>query len=207
MKFVLFWMLLLIQPALSTEKHDAHKGHGAHEGHSEHANGLKSVTPPSGTSIFQLESSWKNQNGQDVKISEMSRKNRLVVMLFTRCETACPLIIEDLKKIYTEVNSKKSDQVGVSLFSFDSDRETPASLLEFSAKRKLPSQWELYRSNADAVAELAASLGIRYKRLANGDFIHSNVIYFLNKKGEVVAKKEGLKTPSKEFLAEIKKSL
>jgi len=207
MKFVLFLMLFSIQPSFAAEKHDAHKGHGGHAGHAEHTDDLKSVTPPSGTSILQLESTWKNQKGQDVKISEMGGKNRLVVMLFTRCETACPLIVEDLKKIYSEINSKKPDQVEVSLFSFDSFRETPASLLEFSVKRKLPSQWELYTSSADAVSELAASLGIRYKRLANGDFIHSNVIYFLNKKGEVVEKKEGLKTPSKEFLAEIKKSL
>lgn len=172
--------------------------------HEEHSHELKSKDSLPGTSVFHLNSEWSNQQGQKIKLSSLQGKPRFVVMLFTKCETACPLIVEDLKDTAKDLSGIKKAPVEVSIFSLDSFRETPKTLLEFSEKRKLPSHWGLFTSNSDAVAEFAAALGMRYKRLANGDFIHSNVIYYLNANGEVVAKKEGIKSPRKEFLSKIK---
>jgi protein SCO1/2 len=175
--------------------------------HDEHHTDLKSNPGLSGASIWHLGSTWKNQNGNAVKLAELKGKPRLAVMLFTRCETSCPLIIEDMLSIVKEIDSKRTEKTEVSIFSLDSFRETPESLKAFAAKRKLPSHWGLHTSDADAVAELAAALGVRYKRLPDGSFIHSNVIYFLDAKGEIVAKKEGIKTPKAEFIKKIRSSL
>jgi protein SCO1/2 len=173
--------------------------------HGGHDHDLKAQPPLPGASIFQLESEWTNQNGKSQKLGGLRGSPRLLVMLYTRCETACPLIVEDLKEIAKDVESKKGRKIDVSIFSLDSFRETPESLSQFSAKRKLPSHWGLFTSNADAVAELAAALGVRYRRLPNGDFVHSNVIYFLNGNGEIVAQKEGIKSPRGEFVKKIDK--
>lgn len=194
-------ILLAVMTLFSTSF--AHEEHGGQHGgqHQE----MKASAPLTGTSILQLGTSWKNQHGENINLKDLQGKNRLVAMIFTRCETACPLIVEDLKGIAAELDSKSSYPIEVSIFSLDSFRETPKSLLDFAAKRKLPSHWTLLTSNAEAVAELAAALGVRYKRLQNGDFIHSNVIYFLNKSGEIAAKKEGLRTPSGDFIKQIRK--
>ncbi len=128
-------------------------------------------------------------------------------MLFTKCDTACPLIVEDLRETAAQLEKQNPIKIQVSIFSFDSARETPDTLKAFVAKRKLPEQWQLFTSTEPSVAELAAALGIRYKRLASGDYIHSNVIFFLNSKGEIVTQKEGLKTPRANFLKKINESL
>ncbi len=175
--------------------------------HDSHGPALKAAAPLAGASIFQLESEWKNQKGESTKLSSLRGSPRIVVMLFTRCDTACPLIVEDLKEIAKDVDTKRTAKIDVSIFSLDSFRETPESLSAFSVKRKLPSHWNLFTSNADAVAELAASLGVRYKRLPDGDFIHSNIIYFLDSNGEVVAQTEGIKSPRGEFIKKIRKNL
>lgn len=175
--------------------------------HDKHGTELKAKSPLPGASIFQLESEWKNQKGENIKLANLRGIPRIVVMLYTGCDTACPLIVEDLKEIAKEVDTKRPSKIDVSIFSVDSFRETPASLSAFSVKRKLPSHWSLFAANADAVAELAASLGVRYKRLTNGDFIHSNIIYFLDTNGEIVAQKEGLKTSRGEFVKKIRKNL
>ncbi len=175
--------------------------------HDEHGPELKAKAPLPGASIFQLESEWKNQKGETAKLASLRGSPRIVVMLFTRCDTACPLIVEDLKEIVKDIDAKQVAKIDVSIFSLDSFRETPESLSAFSVKRKLPSHWGLYVSSADAVAELAASLGVRYKRLPSGDFIHSNIIYFLNSNGEIVAQKEGIKSARGEFIKKIRKSL
>ena len=175
----------------------------AHDGmHQE----VKSTATLPGASIFHLESSWKNQNGEDVKISALQGKPRLLVMLYTKCETACPIIVEDLRQIDVGLHSQKILNVEVSIFSIDSAHETPKTLMAFSAKRKLPNTWQLFTSDSKTVVELAASLGFRYKKLSSGEYIHSNVIYFINKNGEVAARKEGLKTSSAEFIKEIIKA-
>lgn len=176
--------------------------------HEHHDDALKPNIVQSGSSILQLESKWTSQKGKVVSLSDLNGKSRLLVMLFTRCETACPLIVEDLKEVAKDLESaSEAHKFEVSIFSLDSFRETPESLSSFATKRKLAADWQLYTSNSNAVAELAAALGVRYKRLKNGDFLHSNVIYFLNSKGEVVAQKDGIKTPRGEFIKRIKNSL
>lgn len=175
----------------------------AHEGH--HAD-LKAAEGLSGKSVWQLDSTWKNQNGEDVKLSSLQGKARLVAMLYTRCATACPLIVEDIKKVSGDLQ-EKAKEVEITIFSLDSDQETPETLSAFSKKRKLSPNWQLLTSKAGAVAELAAVLGVRYKKLKDGEYIHSNVIYYLNKEGEIMARKEGLKTPSEEFVQKVKRDI
>lgn len=192
MKIIFFLILILSNASLA---------------HDEHGLELKSKAPLPGASIFQLESEWKNQNGKAIKLTSLRGNARIVVMLFTKCDTACPLIVEDLKEIVKDVDAKRTNRIDVSIFSLDSFRETPESLAAFSMKRKLPPHWGLFTSTADSVAELAAALGVRYKRLPGGDFIHSNVIYFLNSNGEVAAQKEGIKSPRGEFIKKIKSLL
>jgi len=170
----------------------------------KHHKEMKTVAALPGASIFQLNSKWKNQKNETVSLTDLKGKPRLMAMLYTRCETACLLIVADVKKIFDEINSKEID---VTLFSIDSVKETSESLAAFAAKRNLPSDWTLLTSDADAVVELAAAVGFQFKRLDDGEYIHSNVIFFLNGQGEIVAKKEGLSTPREEFKKEINKFL
>lgn len=191
MKLVFWALLALVRPSF------AHEGHGPE---------LKADTAVSGTSILQLGSVWKNQRGENVNLMDLKGAPRFLVMIFTSCDTACPLLVEDLKEIAKQTDSKRTSKTAVSIFSFDTLRDSPESLSAFSKKRRLPDHWQLYTSNADAVAELAAALGVRYKRLANGDFIHSNVIYYLNAKGEVFAQSEGIRSARADFIKKIKQT-
>lgn len=125
-------------------------------------------------------------------------------MLYTRCQTACPLLVDNISQVISKL-PKKNQDINVSLFSFDSDYEKPETLSHFKKMRKLGSNWEVMKSDADTVAELAAALGVRYKKLPKGEFIHSNSIFLVDAKGVVVAQKNGLNTDDKAFVKAIKK--
>ena len=79
------------------------------------------------------------------------------------------------------------------LVSFDVARDTPAALAKYRAERLLNGQWTLLHGDEDAVRELAALLGVKYKQEADGMFAHSNLITILNPAGEVVHQRNGLR--------------
>src|ERR1051325_9295583 len=75
--------------------------------------------------------------------------------------------------------------VGFLLVSFDTERDTPAALKNYRAQHGLAANWTLLHGEADDVLDLAALLGVKFKKDAQGQFMHSNIITVLNADGEI----------------------
>ena len=50
----------------------------------------------SDTSIFQLQSDWKSQEGKTIRLAHFHGRPIVLAMMFTSCEYACPRILADL---------------------------------------------------------------------------------------------------------------
>ena len=170
----------------------------AHEGH--HSD--ESVaTPILGESIFNLSSKWTTQDGKTLLLKDFHGHPAFLAMVYTSCEKACPLIIEDLKKIDKQLPETAKSEFAMLLFSFDTKRDTPEHLRAFAEKRKLDmKRWTLFNGNERSVRELAAVLGISYKRDTKGDFDHSNVITLIDAEGLVRYQQMGLNQDPKQIL-------
>ncbi|HNS42581.1 MAG TPA: SCO family protein, partial [Taishania sp.] len=46
-------------------------------------------------SIFNLTSNWQDQNGKDLKLADLRGKTLVVVMIYTTCKSACPILVSD----------------------------------------------------------------------------------------------------------------
>lgn len=198
MKTLVILLLFLSQMSFA---HDA-KMHGAHSSHHGHED-LEPGKAVPGTSLYQLEGQWMDSTGKTVELKSLAGEKRLIAMLYTRCQTACPLLVDNILQVISKL-PKKSQNIKVTLFSFDSDYEKPETLSHFKKMRKLGANWEVMKSDADTVAELAAALGVRYKKLPKGEFIHSNSIFLLDSQGVVATQKDGLNTDDKAFVKAIK---
>lgn len=137
-------------------------------------------------SIFHLSSGWKNETGKDFKLEKLQGKLTVMAMVYTTCKHTCPMITSKLIDIQRKIPKKLQKNVQLSLVSFDPERDTPEVLNSYKKKRNLGSEWTLLTGSSAAIRELAAVLGVNYKKEKNGDFSHSNIITLLNKKGEVV---------------------
>jgi protein SCO1/2 len=84
-------------------------------------------------------------------------------------------------------------RVGFTLVTIDAERDTPEALRTYRERQQLPADgWTLLRGGADDTLELAALLGVKYKREASGQFAHSNLITILDAEGEIVYQQVGL---------------
>ncbi len=144
-------------------------------------------------SIYQVESIWTTDETKQLKLGELRGRPQVVAMFFTSCQFACPIIVNDMKRIEASLPPELAARVGFTLVSIDSERDTPAVLAEYRKAHALAGKrWTLLRGNPDDLLELAALLGVKYKADANGQFAHSNVITILNAQGEIVYQQIGL---------------
>ena len=112
-------------------------------------------------SLFLLNSTWTSDAGRKVKLGVLRGPPQVVAMFFASCQFTCPLTVSDLQRIEAALPENLRTNVGFTLISFDSTRDTPATLQAYRAKRELSTQnWTLLRGEPDDVRELAALLGV-----------------------------------------------
>ncbi len=138
-------------------------------------------------SLYQLKQEWTRQDGKKQTLESLQGKVWVAAMIYTHCSSACPLIVESIKKIERQLPPEKSGKVGFVLFSMDPKRDTPKSLKDFAKAHALGKEnWLLLTSNKNTVQELSAALDFNFKEAANGMFIHQNTIFILDAEGVVI---------------------
>lgn len=144
-------------------------------------------------SIYQLEVGFTTDDGAAFTLGELRGRPVLLAMFFASCHYACPLVVADMTRIRDALPPELRGQVTLVLVSFDPVRDTPAALHQYRQERLLDEQWTLLHGSDDAVRELAALLGVKYKQEVDGQFAHSNLIMILNAEGEIVHHRAGLR--------------
>jgi protein SCO1/2 len=144
-------------------------------------------------SIYQVESAWTNDGHQQIRLGALAGKPQVVLMFFSHCTTACPILLNDLKRIRAALTPEEQAAVGFTLVSMDAERDTPDALAEYRKAWNIPDEhWTLLSGRPDDILELATLLGIQFKKTADGQFAHSNVITILDARGEIVHQQAGL---------------
>jgi len=144
-------------------------------------------------SLYQLDSTWTTDTGRSLKLSALRGRVQVVVMFFASCQYACPIIVHDMKRIEAALPESVRAQAGFTLVTIDPERDLPQALYAYRSTHKLPAnRWTFLRGTSDDTLELAALLGVKYKKEATGQFAHSNLITVLNSEGEIVHQQVGL---------------
>ena len=161
-----------------------------HQHTTQHVHTASPELPPRAftqDSLYQLESIWTTASGQQIHLGDLRGKARVIVMNYTSCEYACPMLISQVKTIANTLSPEVRDQVGFVAVTFDPERDTPDVLEAYRAKMHLdPEHWTLLHGAPEDVLELAMLLGVKYKKDNQGGFAHSNLMTVLNKAGEIV---------------------
>lgn len=144
-------------------------------------------------SIFHLQSSWQNQTGDSLHLADLKGKTLVVVMIYTSCKAACPVLVSDMKKIAGKIDAKNLDDVSLVLVSIDPVTDTPEVLEKFAKTNSMTdSYWTFLRSDVAATQEFANVLSMKYKKISPMDFSHSNIISVFSPSGQLISQEEGL---------------
>lgn len=157
----------------------------------ENKKGTTSQEIPS-SSIFNLTTQWHNQNGDSLHLKDLQGKTLVVVMIYTSCKTACPILVAKMKTIESKISRDIIDKTSLVLVSIDPETDTPERLKEFAITNKMDApQWIFLTSNEAATQEFANVLSMKYKKISPIDFSHSNIISVFSPNGQLVSQEEG----------------
>jgi len=147
---------------------------------------------PLGPSIYDLPVTLATASGERVGLDTARGKPVLVSMFYASCAVACPLILSEVAQVLAELPPDVRAETRVLLVSFDPERDTPAKLRELAVERKLGAQWTVAVANDADTRALAAVLGVKYRKLASGEFAHGSTILALDREGRPIARTDSL---------------
>lgn len=156
-------------------------------------------------SIYQVNSNWTDQFGNQVNIGDLRGTTQVFTMIFANCTYACPILANDMRRIKEELTKEELKNVRFTLVSIDPERDTPKRLKKFAEDQNLSlSYFQLLTGTRSDIDDLAALIGFRYKKEPDGSFSHSNIITILNKEGEIIHQQIGLNQDITKTLVVIK---
>ncbi len=144
------------------------------------------------TSLFQLEMALEDQAAQPFSLSRLQGHPVLLAFFYTHCETMCPTIISDVRRIEAELSPAARSALRVVLVSFDGERDTASRLATVASERGIElDRWTLVRGADADVRTLAATLGMTYRRTSDGEFAHAALFTLLDGEGRVALTVDG----------------
>jgi len=153
-----------------------------------------------GDSIYDLELALVDADGRTLKLADLRGQTLVAAMMYASCTSICPRVTEDMKTIQQQLRAPDRRGVTFALFSLDPGRDTPAALRRFAAEHRLDtSQWRLFAASEDGVRDLAAVLGLQYKREATGEIAHSAMIFVIDRNGVIRHRQVGLTDGNREL--------
>jgi protein SCO1/2 len=171
--------------------HDAHSNVAAHkhDGHDSMPH-----DEPTEMSLYHLTTQWITQEGETVTLQDLKGKVQVMAMVYTTCQYACPRIVADLKDIQSKLQDKGiAEDAHFVLVSIDPKVDTVGRLKKFADDNDMnPAEWTLLNGKENGTLELAALLGVKYKKTSASDYAHSNIITIINAEGEVAYQQVGL---------------
>jgi protein SCO1/2 len=188
---------LLATAALAETPHGGHAGHDPHAHHTP----MQAGTVDHGHSLFHLDATWRTQAGNAFSLAELAGQPTIITMIYGSCTTACPVLVNDARRIEHALPEAVRENLQVVVVSFDPVRDTPRRLADQAAAYGVdPQRWRFLHGEPADIRTLAAMLGVRYRDNGDGSFDHSNVVTLLDDAGRIAERVEGLARPVTPFV-------
>lgn len=168
-------------------------GEAAHAAHTDHGAEPMAAQPLPSSSLYHLASTWRAHDGSSFMLPDLSGNAVVMVMFYGDCTTACPLLVRTAEEIAAGLGPSERARTRFVMVTFDTERDSPEKLRAYAAEKGLDGEgWHWLVGTPLQTRQLAAMLGVQYRRIGNGMFAHSNVVTVLDAGGVPNVRLEGL---------------
>jgi len=157
-------------------------------------------------SIYQLESSWRQDDGRTITLRDLRGKPRVLAMFFSKCDNVCPMITGQLKVLERDMPPSLRKKTGFVLVTLDTEGDGVKELAAYRKRMAYPvDSWVLLAGSQDDTRELANVLGVTYKPMKDdGQIDHDGLIVVLDALGRIRKSTTGI-TDRKAFVKLLEK--
>ncbi|MBI3016966.1 MAG: SCO family protein [Deltaproteobacteria bacterium] len=143
-------------------------------------------------SLYTIPLQWRDETGTPARLSQYQGRPVIITMTYTTCQSACPLIMQKLRKIESEIAEPKNVEFVV--VTFDPSVDTPKALLKHKKAYQVEdSYWHFLNGTEETTRKLSLLLDIGYqKNNETGHFVHDNKILLLDAEGKITVTLDGL---------------
>lgn len=148
----------------------------------------------------------EDENGNPIKLSDENGKIRLITFLFTSCTTTCPATTHWMTKIQDEMKADGlwGKDTHFYTVTFDPETDTGEAMKEYAKKWNMDLEhWSLVRGSVEDTRAVALDFGVLVQEVEN-DFIHGDLAFLVDQKGQVRKYYTGSKMDPKEVLKDMK---
>src|SRR5262245_60261685 len=137
-----------------------------------------------GDSVYQLKVELTASDGNTSRLEQFRGHPVLISMFYATCGGVCPTIASTMRRIESALTPEEQRALRCVMVSFDPERDDTQALTEFARMNKLDDpHWTVARTQPSSVGDLAAVLGVRYRKLPDQSFGHSTIIAVLDADG------------------------
>lgn len=141
---------------------------------------------------------FMNAEGKQVELGHYFNNNDkrpvLMLMVYFECPVVCDVLMQRLAETINELDLNVGKDYEILIFSFDPTetveqarvlRESYLAGYNREVTQEVRDAWQFHVGDGASSAELASSVGFKYKRLSNGHYSHPVCLFVLTPEGKV----------------------
>ncbi len=158
-------------------------------------------------SIYQLDVDLAGHDGVASGLDRYAGQPVVISMFYGSCPHICPMLISSIKAAEQQLPEAQRDGLRVLMISLDAERDTPESLAKVAEQHEVPeTRWTLASAGESDVRKIAAVLGIRFRKLPDGNFNHTSEMILLDAQGREITRSDKLGVPAESFVSVLLKA-
>jgi len=158
-----------------------------------------------------------SQRGDTVRLDSLRGKFVVMTYIYTHCPDACPLTIDNLRKLYAMIPPKFMDTVVFVAITLDPERDTPEVLREYARLQKVEHpNWLFLTGEPNTIKKFIRRMGViavkeKPRKLENGKVIyfitHTDYVHIVSPDGRVLFTGDGDHLNVEEALRSLRSNL
>lgn len=130
--------------------------------------------------------SFVDQFGNERRLASLRGRHVLLHVFYGTCLTICPIVIEDLRELYSDLSAAQRSKLVILSISVDSLRDTTERLLDLWREEGAFEGWIMAQPADNSIAKVTQEFGIWVFAKSDGTINHSADLFLIDPAGRIV---------------------